>query len=84
MDAAVPCADSSTFGHKLSREEALAHVRLADFWAVVDFLLENEAADNHRVYGHPNLGRRRRLMVALLELIASRRVLSATCPDVRR
>jgi hypothetical protein len=39
VPAAKPYSDSGLFGHKLERLEALAHPRLADFWAVVDFLL---------------------------------------------
>jgi hypothetical protein len=52
VQAAVPYTDSLMFGHKLSRDEALAHQRLADFWRVVDFLLESEPTLNHHVYGH--------------------------------
>jgi hypothetical protein len=50
VEAAVPYADGPVFGHKLSRDEALAHPRLAEFWSVVDFLLENEQNINHHVY----------------------------------
>ena len=52
VQAAVPYADSLMFGHKLSRDEALAHERLADFWGVVDFLLESEPTVSHHVYRH--------------------------------
>lgn len=52
VNAAVPYADRANFGHKLSREEALAHPRIRDFWEVVDFLLVNEPAVNHHVYAH--------------------------------
>ena len=48
--------DSPTFGRKLSREEALAHPRIDDFWSVVDFLLESEPAINDHMYGHRNPG----------------------------
>ena len=52
VDAAVPYEDTATFGHKLSRDEALAHPRLSDFWAVVNFLLVEEPAVNHHLYEH--------------------------------
>lgn len=52
VQAAAPYQDSPVFGHKLSRDEALAHPRLPDFWRVVDFLLEDEPAVNHHVYAH--------------------------------
>lgn len=52
VQAAVPYDDGPTFGSKLSRDEALAHPRLPDFWRVVDFLLEDEPAINHHVHGH--------------------------------
>jgi hypothetical protein len=52
VDAAVPYRDSATFGHKLTRDEALAHPRVSDFWGVVDFLLVTDPAINHHVYGH--------------------------------
>lgn len=63
VQAAIPYADSPSFGHKLSRDEALANPRLSDFWQVVDFLLEHEPTINHHVYGHvdsPDPKRRRR------------------------
>lgn len=53
VQAAIPYAESASFGHKLNREEALAHPRIGDFWDVVDFLLEHEPAVNHHVYAHP-------------------------------
>lgn len=52
VQAAVPYTDSQAFGHKLSRDEALDHARLPEFWRVVDFLLENEAVINHHMYAH--------------------------------
>ncbi|MGQ2911681.1 hypothetical protein [Aeromicrobium sp.] len=52
VQAAVAFPDSKTFGHKLSRDEALTHERLPDFWSVVDFLLEHEPHVSHHVYGH--------------------------------
>jgi hypothetical protein len=50
--AAVPYSDGPVFGHKLSRDEALAHPRIADFWRVVDFLLQHEPAVAHHVHDH--------------------------------
>lgn len=50
--AALPYPDSPTLGRKLSREEALAHPRIADFWAVVDLVLVHEPSVNHHLYGH--------------------------------
>jgi len=52
VQAAMTYEDTATFGHKLSRDEALSHARLPDFWQVVDFLLESEPAINHHVYAH--------------------------------
>ncbi len=54
VQAGATYGDSPTFGLKLNRDEALAHPRIADFWTVVDFLLESEPAINHHVYGHLN------------------------------
>jgi hypothetical protein len=52
VTAAVPYRHSPTFGHKLSRDEALTHPRLPEFWRVVDFLLVDEPVINHHVYAH--------------------------------
>ncbi len=41
--AAVPYSESPLFGRKLDRDEALGHPWLPDFWAVVDFLLVEDA-----------------------------------------
>ncbi len=43
--------DSALFGHKLTRDEALAHPRLAEFWAVVDHILTNDQVVRDHVYG---------------------------------
>lgn len=59
VQAAVPYSNGPVFGLKLSRDEALAHARVADFWRVVDFLLEHEPAVAHHIYGHRAKGRRR-------------------------
>jgi len=52
VQAGAAYEDSPSFGVKLSRERALSHDRVADFWSVVDFLLEAEPTINHHVYGH--------------------------------
>lgn len=38
-------------GQKLTREEALAHPRLDDYWAVVDFVLTEDPIVHEHVYG---------------------------------
>ena len=43
--------DSLLFGRKLTREQALAHPRLPDFWAVVDHVLTNDRVVRDHVYG---------------------------------
>lgn len=43
--------DSLNFGHKLTREEALAHPLLADFWAVVDHVLSHDQLVRDHIYG---------------------------------
>jgi hypothetical protein len=47
--AAAP--DSPMFGWKLDREEALSHPRLDEFWALVDFVLEEDRLVNAHLYG---------------------------------
>ncbi|ROP32806.1 hypothetical protein EDD30_5754 [Couchioplanes caeruleus] len=47
--AAAP--DSPIFGQKLSREEGLSHPRLAEFWKVVDTILEHDNLVRHHLYG---------------------------------
>ena len=49
--AAEPYGDSSIFGHKLTRAEALAHPLLSEFWRVVDFALVQDADIHFHVYG---------------------------------
>lgn len=50
VDAARPYGDTPLWGRKLSRDEALAHPRIGEFWDAVDFLLENEPTIGHHVY----------------------------------
>lgn len=44
-------ADKPLFGRKLSREDALSHPFLGDFWAVVDHILVNDPLVRDHVYG---------------------------------
>ncbi len=39
VPAAIPYDDASIFGHKLTRDEALQHPRLVDYWESIDFIL---------------------------------------------
>ncbi|MFI7307424.1 hypothetical protein ACIBM8_29870 [Micromonospora aurantiaca] len=43
--------DSPIFGRKLSREEGLAHPRLAEFWQMVDLVLERDALVRRHLVG---------------------------------
>ena len=52
IPAAQPYGNGPIWGHKLIREEALAHPRLPQFWEVVDFVLIADSAVHHHVYGH--------------------------------
>lgn len=48
VDAAAPYGDKEIFGMKLSREAALRHQRLDEFWTIIDFiLLEDETVRQH-------------------------------------
>lgn len=44
-------SDSETFGRKLTRDEALTHPRLPDFWEVVDHILTRDPLVREHVYG---------------------------------
>ena len=48
--AAAPFGDSSLFGQKLSRDEALIHPWVSEFWRIVDFVLINDADIHFHVY----------------------------------
>lgn len=52
VQAAEPYGDTSFWGRKLTRDEALVHPRLSDFWEVVDFVLVSDPVVHHHVYGH--------------------------------
>jgi hypothetical protein len=43
--------DSKTFGRKLTRDQALSHPRLTDFWEVVDHVLVHDPLVRDHVYG---------------------------------
>ena len=53
VTAAQPYGESSFWGQKLTRAQALDHELIDEFWAVVDFLLEHEPEIQHHVYHHP-------------------------------
>lgn len=57
------CLDGSArpvHGALLSREEALAHPRLPEFWAAVDVVLANDPTVNAHLYGRARPRTRRR------------------------
>lgn len=43
--------DAPTFGRKLTREDALVHPRLGEFWAVIDHVLAHDPLVRNHVYG---------------------------------
>ncbi|WP_433538735.1 hypothetical protein ACQPZK_14155 [Micromonospora sp. CA-249363] len=43
--------DSAIFGRKLTREQGLSHPRIAEFWQVVDVILERDDLVRRHVYG---------------------------------
>ncbi|WP_433062612.1 hypothetical protein [Dactylosporangium sp. CS-033363] len=52
VDAAFVAPDGPLYGEKLSRTAALAHPRIADFWQVVDFVVECDPLVHEHHYGH--------------------------------
>lgn len=50
VDAAQPYPDSPLWGRKLSREEALQHGSLPQFWRIVDWLLLTDPTMHTHVY----------------------------------
>jgi hypothetical protein len=52
VDAASVAPDNALFGEKLSRDAALRHDRLADFWEMVDFITESDPLVHRHHYGH--------------------------------
>ena len=59
VPAAEPYGEASLFGQKLSRDEALAHPWVSEFWRVVDFALFNDADIHVHVYGSRGSAARR-------------------------
>lgn len=51
VPAAAAWGNSRVFGHKLSRDEALAHPMLGEFWALVDHLLIHDSVVSAHIYG---------------------------------
>ncbi|GAA1756463.1 hypothetical protein GCM10009747_13680 [Agromyces humatus] len=45
-----PYPDSRLFGHKLSRDEALTHPLLPEFWILVDHILEHDPVVHAHFY----------------------------------
>jgi hypothetical protein len=43
--------DDALFGSKLTRDDALQHPRLGDFWTVVDFVLKKDPTVRAHIYG---------------------------------
>ncbi len=52
VTAATPYSDNPLWGTKLSREAALSHARLPEFWEVVDHVLVEDPTVHHHVYDH--------------------------------
>lgn len=52
VQAAEPYGGSPIWGQKLTREGALAHPRLQEFWEIVDYVLVADSVVHHHVYGH--------------------------------
>jgi hypothetical protein len=48
--AGVPYRDTRLFGRKLTREEALQHPLVGDFWRIVDFVLVNDPNVEKHIY----------------------------------
>jgi len=43
--------DSPIFGHKLNRDEGLVHRRLAEFWTIIDMILQRDDLVHRHLYG---------------------------------
>jgi hypothetical protein len=52
VNAAAVAPDSALFGEKLTRDAALRHARLAEFWEMVDFITESDPLVHRHHYGH--------------------------------
>ena len=53
VTGAIPYGDQAIWGQKLTREQALRHQRLQDYWEVVDNLLLNDTEIHTHIYGKP-------------------------------
>jgi hypothetical protein len=53
VTAAIPYGASSIWGQKLTREQAIQHPRLKEFWEVVDHLLLSDPEIHAHVYRKP-------------------------------
>jgi hypothetical protein len=51
INAAAVAPDSVIFGRKLSRDEGLQHPRLAEFWTIIDTILEHDELVHRHLYG---------------------------------
>jgi hypothetical protein len=51
VSAAQAWDDRPVFGHKLSREDGLAHPSLPEFWALVDHVLVHDPLVHSHLYG---------------------------------
>ena len=52
VPAAAAYSQSPFWGIKLSRDEALAHPRIDEFWEIVDYVLLTDPVVHAHVYGH--------------------------------
>ncbi|WP_433725739.1 hypothetical protein ACQP2Y_07280 [Actinoplanes sp. CA-051413] len=51
VDGGAAAPDSPIQGQKLSRDEGLGHPRLAEFWQLVDHVLEHDDLVRRHIYG---------------------------------
>ena len=59
VDATVAtAADDRLLGRRLTRDDALADLRVAEFWAVIDFLAGSDPTVHDAVYGTASIGTR--------------------------
>lgn len=50
VTGAIPYGDQVIWGGKLTRDQALVHPRLPEFWEIVDYLLVNDDEIHSHVY----------------------------------
>lgn len=53
VTAATVAPDTPFYGRKLTREAALAHPWLPDYWKTIDHILEHDPTVTHHLYGTP-------------------------------